>query len=132
MATPVCRLGEIALITRRSQVQILPPQPNGRPGFLEGFSRSRAFTFWAVYPVADHRLTKTLCHVRGRSRLRRRPLADGQAIDCGLQEAGDEVRVDLGGNVCVAVPKDVLDLPERAPVRQNERRRRVALMPTSA
>ena len=25
---PVCRLGEIALITRRSQVQILPPQPN--------------------------------------------------------------------------------------------------------
>src|SRR5882762_10097083 len=24
---PVCRLGEIALITRRSQVQILPPQP---------------------------------------------------------------------------------------------------------
>src|SRR5712664_2045667 len=25
--TPVCRLGEIALITRRSQVQILPPQP---------------------------------------------------------------------------------------------------------
>src|SRR3989454_4539473 len=27
MATPVCRLGKIALITRRSQVQILPPQP---------------------------------------------------------------------------------------------------------
>ena len=57
-ATPVCRLGEIALITRRSRVQIPPPQPHGRPGFLEGFSRSRAFTFWGISPVTDLSLAK--------------------------------------------------------------------------
>ena len=33
-----------------------------------------------------------------------------EPIDCRLQEARDEVRVDLGGDVCVALPQDVLDV----------------------
>ena len=56
------------LITRRSQVQILPPQPRQRPGSVGEFSRSRAFSFWGGQLAADHRLTKTLhrdCFVRG-------------------------------------------------------------------
>src|SRR5438128_2562647 len=43
VATPVCRLGEIALITRRSQVQILPPQLKNRRPYRHLACRANTF-----------------------------------------------------------------------------------------
>jgi len=69
VATPVCRLGEIALITRRSQVQILPRnQIKGR--FPQKIFSGRAFAFWASTSLLDHGTTKS-------QKERIVPIADG-------------------------------------------------------
>ena len=102
------------------------PATNAKARFPRKMARGRAFTFWRQDRAADHRLTKNLRRRGVERAFRNRASADGKRVDGALKEAGHQVRVHLRRNGGIAVPEHVLHLPQRASVREDERRRRVA------